>query len=71
LKRRRNQTVRILLLALLLANGLYFAWTQGGLAAFGLLPASFSEREPHRLSQQVRPEALQVRPSSASPQSAR
>ncbi|MGR4868628.1 sporulation protein [Variovorax sp. LARHSF232] len=63
--------MRILLLALVLANGLYFAWTQGGLAAFGLLPASFSEREPQRLSQQVRPEALQIRPASASPQSAR
>lgn len=66
--------MRILLLALLLANGLYFAWTQGALAAFGLLPASYTEREPQRLAQQVRPGALQVRSaasSSTSPQSAR
>ena len=65
--------MRILLIALLLANGLYFAWSQGALAAFGWLPASFSEREPHRLDQQVRPGALQIKPpaSSAGPQSAR
>ncbi|SFM30949.1 sporulation protein [Variovorax sp. OV329] len=66
--------MRILLLALVLANGLYFAWSQGALAVFGLLPASHSEREPQRLAQQVRPNALQVKPgasSSASPQSAR
>jgi len=66
--------VRILLLALILANGLYFAWSQGALAVFGLLPASYTEREPQRLSQQVRPGALQIKPgasSSASSQSAR
>jgi hypothetical protein len=65
--------VRILLLVLVLANGLYFAWSQGALAAFGLLPASYSEREPQRMAQQVRPGALQIRPgaSSSSPQNAR
>ena len=65
--------MRILLLALVLANGLYFAWSQGALAAFGWLPASYSEREPHRMEQQVRPGALQIKPgaSSSSPQSAR
>jgi hypothetical protein len=67
--------LRILLLLLVLANGLYFAWSQGALAAFGLLPAAFSEREPHRLAQQVRPGALQIKPASSStstsPQSAR
>jgi len=66
--------VRILLIALVLANGLYFAWSQGALAVFGLLPASYSEREPQRLAQQVRPNALQIKPaaaSSSSPQSAR
>ena len=66
--------MRILLIALVLANGLYFAWSQGGLAVFGLLPASYGEREPQRLAQQVRPNALQIKPaaaSSPSPQSAR
>lgn len=65
--------MRILLLALLLANGLFFAWSHGALAAFGWLPASYSEREPHRLEQQVRPGALQIKPaaSSSGPQSAR
>ena len=67
--------MRILFVALVLANGLYFAWSQGALAGFGLLPASYGERGPQRLSQQVRPNALQLRPgapsSSPSPQSAR
>jgi hypothetical protein len=66
--------LRILLVALVLVNGLYFAWTQGALAAFGLLPAAFSEREPQRLAQQVRPGALQISPaisSSTAPQSGR
>jgi len=66
--------LRILLVVLVLANGLYFAWTQGALAAFGLLPAAFSEREPQRLAQQVRPGALQITPaasSSTAPQSGR
>ncbi|MBS0453009.1 MAG: sporulation protein [Proteobacteria bacterium] len=66
--------MRILLTALVLANGLYFAWSHGALAAFGWLPASYSEREPQRLENQVRPGALQVKPaasSSPAPQSAR
>ena len=52
--------LRTLALALLLANGLYFAWGQGLLAAYGLAPARLSE--PERLRQQIRPEALQVIP---------
>jgi len=64
--------LRALFLALLLANGLYFAWTQGALAVFGLLPAALGEREPQRVQQQVRPEALLIKPSaSPAPQSAR
>ena len=59
--------MRILLIALLLANGLYFAWSHGALAAFGWLPASYGEREPHRLEQQVRPGALQIKPAASSP----
>jgi hypothetical protein len=50
--------LRLLLLALILANGLYFAWTQGLLRAYGFAPAQQSE--PQRLGQQVRPEALRV-----------
>ncbi|OGA98748.1 MAG: hypothetical protein A3E79_05760 [Burkholderiales bacterium RIFCSPHIGHO2_12_FULL_61_11] len=50
--------LRALVLALLLANLGYFAWTQGLLAAYGFAPASQSE--PQRLSQQIRPEAMQL-----------
>ncbi len=50
--------LRLLLLTLVLANGLYFAWTQGMLRAYGFAPAQQSE--PQRLAQQVRPEALRV-----------
>jgi len=52
--------LRLIFVLLLLANGLYFAWSQGALAAFGVVPAGFAEREPQRLTQQVRPQALIV-----------
>ena len=61
--------LRTLALALLLANALYFAWGQGLLAAYGLAPARLSE--PERLTQQIRPEALQVIPPVAPPPVAR
>lgn len=50
--------LRLFVLALILANGLYFAWTQGLLRAWGVAPTV--QREPQRLDQQVRPEALRV-----------
>ena len=50
--------LRVLALALLLANLGYFVWGQGLLAAYGLKPARHSE--PERLAQQIRPEALQL-----------
>ena len=50
--------LRVIALALLLANALYFAWGQGLLAAYGLAPARQSE--PERLAQQIRPEAMQL-----------
>lgn len=50
--------LRALVLALLLANGLYFAWGQGLLAAYGLAPAR--QAEPERLAQQIHPEALRL-----------
>lgn len=49
-------------LALLFANGAYFAWSQGLLAPVGLAPES--AREPQRLAQQIRPEALRVTPAA-------
>ncbi len=50
--------LRILILALLLANAAYFAWAQGLLAAYGFVPVRQSE--PERLAQQIRPEAMQL-----------
>lgn len=50
--------LRVLILALLLANAAYFAWAQGLLAAYGFAPARQSE--PERLAQQIRPEAMQL-----------
>lgn len=50
--------LRLLALTLLLLNGVYFAWSQGLLQAYGFGPAVQSE--PQRLVQQIQPEALQV-----------
>ncbi len=50
--------LRFLVLALVLSNGLYFAWSQGLLQAYGFAPASQSE--PQRLARQLRPEALRL-----------
>ena len=46
------------MLTLLLANAGYFVWSQGLLAAYGFSPASQSE--PERLTQQIRPEMMQL-----------
>ena len=50
--------LRLLVLALLLANAGYFAFTQGLLADYGWAPAI--QAEPQRLEQQIRPEAMQL-----------
>lgn len=50
--------LRFLVLALLLLNGVYFAWSQDFLRSFGLAPADQSE--PQRLAQQIKPETMQV-----------
>lgn len=50
--------LRFLVLILLLANGLYFAWSQNLLQPYGFAPAQQSE--PQRVAQQVRPEVLRL-----------
>ena len=50
--------LRLTILLLLLANAAYFAWSQGVLAPLGLAPAQQSE--PHRLEQQIKPQALRI-----------
>ena len=50
--------LRSFVLVLILANGLYLAWSQGWLRAHGFAPAQQSE--PQRMAQQIRPEAVHV-----------
>lgn len=50
--------LRALVLLLLLANGAYYAWSQGLLSDWGLAPRE--QAEPQRLANQIRPELLQV-----------
>lgn len=50
--------LRFLVLLLVLANGVYFAWSQRLLQAYGYAPAQ--QTEPQRVARQIRPEALQV-----------
>jgi hypothetical protein len=50
--------LRFHVLLLLLANGAYFAWSQGHLASLGWMPAAQSE--PQRLQAQIKPEAIRL-----------
>jgi hypothetical protein len=50
--------LRLIVLLLLLANGGYFAWSQGYLLPWGVGP--LQQAEPQRLAQQVKPEAIHV-----------
>jgi hypothetical protein len=48
--------LRVFVLVLLLANGLFFAWSHGLLRAYGFAPAPVSE--PQRMAQQIKPESI-------------
>ena len=50
--------LRLIVVFLLLANGLYFAWSQGLMRAWDFAPAQ--QNEPQRLAQQLRPENLRI-----------
>lgn len=56
--------LRVLLLVLLLANALVWAWTQGWLAP-ALTAPDMAEREPRRVAAQVNPELVTVLPDAA------
>jgi hypothetical protein len=67
--------LRLTLILLLLANGLYFAWSQGHLAVLGFAPAA--QTEPARMQAQIKPDALRLlgnpevrRPDGAGPSAA-
>jgi hypothetical protein len=48
--------LRLIVLALILINGVYFGWASGGLRAYGFAPDQ--QNEPQRLAQQIKPEAI-------------
>lgn len=50
--------MRLFVLALVLANGLYFGWSHGSFRAFGFAPPT--QTEPQRMAQQIRPESLRL-----------
>jgi hypothetical protein len=50
--------LRSFVLLLLLANGVFFAWSQGYLKAYGYAPVA--PNEPQRLAQQIKPENIQI-----------
>ena len=50
--------LRLALIALLLANAGYYAWSHGLLKSWGLAPQE--QAEPQRMQQQIRPETLQI-----------
>lgn len=57
--------LRLVIWLLVLANGAYFAWTQGYLAAVGFAPVE--QREPQRLKGELRPETLRLLNSANPP----
>ena len=60
--------MRLIVLLLVLANGLYFAWSHDLLRAAGFGPAQQSE--PQRLAQQIKPQELQLLKTAPGPRSA-
>jgi hypothetical protein len=50
--------LRILVLVLLLANGVYFAWSQRYFQVYGFAPATLTE--PQRLQAQIKPENIRL-----------
>ena len=50
--------LKLLVLALALANVVYFAWSQGALAPLGMAPSV--QTEPQRMATQIRPEAIRL-----------
>ena len=56
----RHPVWQIAAIVLVLANIVYFAWSQGAFAAFGMQPSRFTQTEPHRMERQVNPTLLRV-----------
>ena len=58
--------LRLLVIALVIANLLFFGWSRGWLDGVVGAPAS-GERDPQRLVNQVRPEVIRLWPGEAAP----
>lgn len=50
--------LRLIVLALVLANAGYYAYSQGLLSAYGFAPAT--QTEPQRMTQQIKPDMLRI-----------
>ena len=55
--------LRLFALLLLVANGLFFAWSKGYLSTWGF--ASTSKTEPFRVNEQIEPERIVIRSKNA------
>lgn len=56
--------LRTLIVAVLLANLLFFAWTRGWLDSVTGARAT-GDREPERLQRQIHPESIRILPAAA------
>lgn len=56
----RHPAWQIAAIVLVLANIVYFAWSQGAFAAFDMLPSRLTQTEPYRMERQVNPTLLRV-----------
>ena len=57
--------LRALVVLLLLANALWWAWSQGWLPASALpFPTEAGQREPQRVAAQQRPDSVRILPSA-------
>jgi hypothetical protein len=57
--------LRLFALLLLLANGLFFAWSNGYLSSWGFAPAS--KQESFRLAEQIEPERMVIKQNDVMP----
>ncbi|MGJ7581756.1 hypothetical protein ACSFA3_16360 [Variovorax sp. RHLX14] len=56
----RHAAWNVAAVVLVLANVVYFAWSQGAFAVFGAQPERFTQTEPQRMARQVNPTLLRV-----------
>lgn len=57
--------LRLFVLLLLVANGLFFAWSKGYLSQWGF--AAASKNEPFRMAEQIEPERIAIKQNAVTP----